>query len=51
MSIPSTQKAWRVLRQGKPADVLELQDDVPVVSDLTDGEVLVKIKSAALNPV
>jgi len=38
------------MRQGKPEDALDFQSDVPVLSP-TEGEVLVKIKSAALNPV
>lgn len=49
-SIPKVQKAWRVVRQGAPDKALEFHDDVPVVPP-SEGEVLVKIKSAALNPV
>ena len=49
--IPTTQRAWRSVRRGVPSKSLELQDNVPVASDLQDGEVLVKIEAAALNPV
>lgn len=49
-NVPKIQKAWRVMRQGKPQDALEFQSNVPVISP-GEGEVLVKIKSAALNPV
>ncbi|KAG8934052.1 hypothetical protein FRC02_010644 [Tulasnella sp. 418] len=50
-TIPDTQRAWRVVQRGHPKKALRLRDDVPVLSDLKDGEVLVKIKSAALNPI
>lgn len=46
---PTTQKAWRAMRRGKPADVLALVD-VPVPAQLKQGEVLVKVQAAALNP-
>ncbi|EIW64611.1 NAD-P-binding protein [Trametes versicolor FP-101664 SS1] len=46
---PTTQKAWRAMRRGKPADVLALVD-VPVPAKLQKGEVLVKVQAAALNP-
>ncbi|KAG8741585.1 hypothetical protein FRC10_002658 [Ceratobasidium sp. 414] len=47
--IPETQKGWRVVRQGAPARALALQNfPVPRVKD---GEVLVKVEAAALNPV
>ncbi len=38
------------MRQGKPEKALEFRDDVPVLEP-AEGEVLVKLKSAALNPV
>ncbi|KAG9100106.1 hypothetical protein FRC07_010448, partial [Ceratobasidium sp. 392] len=48
-SIPDTQKGWRVVRQGVPSKALELQTfPVPKIKE---GEVLVKIEAAALNPV
>lgn len=50
-TIPQTQKAWRILRRGSPTHALKLCEDVPVLDDLSEGHVLVKIKSAALNPV
>lgn len=49
-TIPATQKSWRALRSGKPADVLELAE-TPVPSKLKKGEVLIKVQAAALNPV
>ncbi|KAH7912134.1 NAD(P)-binding protein [Hygrophoropsis aurantiaca] len=49
--IPTTQKAWRVIRQGKPAKALSFQSDVQVPKQLGPGEVLVKVQAAALNPV
>jgi len=40
-------KAWRVHELGKPADVLRFEDvDVPTPGD---GQVLVKVRAAALN--
>ncbi|KAH7340596.1 hypothetical protein B0J17DRAFT_652028 [Rhizoctonia solani] len=48
-AVPETQKGWRVVRQGPPRKALALQTfPVPTVRD---GEVLVKIEAAALNPV
>ncbi|KAI0639459.1 NAD-P-binding protein [Trametes polyzona] len=49
-TLPTTQKAWRVTRRGKPQDVLALSD-APVPTKLRKGEVLVKVQAAALNPV
>ncbi|KAI0801206.1 NAD-P-binding protein [Fomes fomentarius] len=49
-TIPATQKSWRAIRSGKPADVLELAE-TPVPSKLKKGEVLIKVQAAALNPV
>ncbi|KAG8953979.1 hypothetical protein FRC04_000963 [Tulasnella sp. 424] len=49
-TIPQTQKAWRIIRRGSPTHALKLCEDVPVLDDLSEGHVLVKIKSAALNP-
>ncbi|KII89280.1 hypothetical protein PLICRDRAFT_139690 [Plicaturopsis crispa FD-325 SS-3] len=47
----TTQKAWLVVRRGKPAQAVELNTDVDVPSKLDPGEVLVKVQAAALNPV
>ncbi|CAE7153795.1 unnamed protein product [Rhizoctonia solani] len=48
-AVPETQNGWRVVRQGPPRRALALQTfPVPRVRD---GEVLVKIEAAALNPV
>jgi hypothetical protein len=49
--IPTHQRAWREVRRGAPKVGLELQTDVPVSTQLAPGEVLVKVKAAALNPV
>lgn len=48
--IPTHQRAWREVRRGTPKVGLELQTDVPVSTQLAPGEVLVKVKAAALNP-
>ncbi|KAH9919581.1 hypothetical protein B0H21DRAFT_702118 [Amylocystis lapponica] len=50
MSLPTTQKAWTVVRKGDPSTALELRPDAPVPK-LSNGEALVKIQAAALNPV
>ena len=50
MSIPTIQKAWRVVRRGLPAQALEFKD-IPVPTSIPAGNVLVKVQAAALNPV
>jgi NADPH:quinone reductase-like Zn-dependent oxidoreductase len=50
-SIPKTQKAWRVVRQGHPSKALDFAQNAPVRTELKDGEVLVNVEAAALNPV
>ncbi|OCH92073.1 NAD(P)-binding protein [Obba rivulosa] len=47
---PSTQRAWRVVRKGYPSKALRLEN-LPVPTQLSSGEVLVKIQAASLNPV
>ena len=49
-TIPATQRAWIVERRGPPATALKLRNDWEVPNKLKQGEVLVKIKAAALNP-
>ncbi len=49
-NIPATQKTWRVTRKGKPEQVLKFAD-APVSAKLKQGEVLIKVQAAALNPV
>ena len=49
--IPATQKAWVVVRRGKPERALELKKDAPVSTKLENGEVLVRVQAAALNPM
>ena len=39
-----------VVKQGKPRDALALKTDVPVPKP-KQGEVLVRVRAAALNPV
>ncbi|PPQ72092.1 hypothetical protein CVT24_008379 [Panaeolus cyanescens] len=51
MTIPDVQKAWVVVRSGKPAKAVVLKADWPVPKQLKQGEVLVKIQAAAFNPV
>jgi NADPH:quinone reductase-like Zn-dependent oxidoreductase len=51
MALPEKQRAWRLLKQGKPRQALSLQDDVAVPSKLAAGQVLVRIEAAALNPL
>ena len=48
---PSVQRAWTVVRRGKPADALVLQSNWPVPQKLKKGEVLIKVQAGALNPV
>ena len=48
--IPTHQRAWMEVRKGAPKVGLELQTNVPVSTQLGPGEVLVKIRAAALNP-
>ncbi|KAH7108461.1 hypothetical protein BKA62DRAFT_682265 [Auriculariales sp. MPI-PUGE-AT-0066] len=48
--LPSTQSVWRSARKGKPADALDFDENAPVSSNLADGEILVKVDAAALNP-
>ena len=49
--IPDTQKAWLVVRKGKPADALQLSETWPVPKKMGKGEVLVRVQAAAYNPV
>ena len=48
---PDVQRAWTIVRRGKPANALKLQTDWPVPKKLEKGEVLVRIQAGALNPV
>ena len=49
-SIPASQRAWIIERRGTPAYALKLRSDWEVPAKLKQGEVLVKIQAAALNP-
>ncbi|KAG6831298.1 hypothetical protein H0H92_011505 [Tricholoma furcatifolium] len=51
MSLPLSQRAWIVERRGPPAKALTLRSDWPVPSKLKQGDVLVRVQAAALNPV
>ena len=48
---PDIQRAWTVVRRGKPANALQLKTDWPVPKKLEKGEVLVRIQAGALNPL
>ncbi|KZP19520.1 NAD(P)-binding protein [Athelia psychrophila] len=52
MSIPTVQKAWKVVTQGAPSKALVFDEHTAVAaeSELQPGEVLVQVKAAALNP-
>ncbi|KIJ12398.1 hypothetical protein PAXINDRAFT_137061 [Paxillus involutus ATCC 200175] len=50
MEIPVTQRAWVVIKQGKPRQALDLKTDFPVPKP-KPGHVLVRVRAAALNPV
>ena len=47
----AVQRAWTVVRRGKPVDALVLRTDWPVPQKLEKGEVLIKVQAAALNPM
>ncbi|KAH7882516.1 NAD(P)-binding protein [Phlebopus sp. FC_14] len=49
-SIPTTQRAWIVVKQGKPHEALDFKSDFPVPKS-KPGHVLVRVRAAALNPV
>jgi NADPH:quinone reductase-like Zn-dependent oxidoreductase len=51
VSIPKTQRAWRVVTQGPPSKALRFEQDVPTPSALKPNDVLIKVQAAALNPV
>ncbi|KAH7105807.1 hypothetical protein BKA62DRAFT_340617 [Auriculariales sp. MPI-PUGE-AT-0066] len=50
-TIPPSQRAWRFVRKGKPAVALDFDQNLPVPSELAEGDVLVRVAAAALNPV
>jgi len=50
VNIPKTQRAWRYVRKGAPPVALEFDPAAPVSTDLADGEVLVRVAAAAMNP-
>jgi len=49
--IPETQKAWTVVRRGRPATAAVLNTEWPVPRNIEPGNVLVKVQAAALNPL
>ena len=51
MAIPKIQKAWQLVNRGPPKVALRVSEDVPVLSSLKSGEVLVKVHAGALNPL
>ncbi|KZV71490.1 NAD(P)-binding protein [Peniophora sp. CONT] len=50
-TVPTTQRAWICTGRGTPNKVLRLETNYPVPSQLPKGNVLIKVKAAALNPV
>ena len=50
-AIPDVQSAWVAISRGSPDKALSFEESWPVSKDLSDGEVLVKVQAAALNPV
>lgn len=50
-NLPSVQHAWRIVRRGDPTKALVLDTNFPVPTKIPNGEVLVKVQAAALNPV
>lgn len=51
MSSPDVQRAWLVVRQGRPQQALKLDTNWPVHKRLRPGDVLVRTHAAALNPM
>ena len=51
IAVPDKQKAWVIVKRGKPQDALVFDENAPVPSDLGEGEILIKVQAAALNPV
>ncbi|KAF8911157.1 hypothetical protein CPB84DRAFT_1842406 [Gymnopilus junonius] len=50
-TIPDVQSAWVNVARGAPDKALLFEQNWPVPKDLAEGEVLVKVQAAALNPV
>ena len=48
--IPTTMKAWQVVKNGEPNQALSLDSDHPVPSKLRSGNILIKVDYSALNP-
>lgn len=49
--IPATQRSYRATGKGEPRKAIQLVKDFPVTTALKEGEVLVKVQAAALNPL
>ncbi|KAH7093916.1 hypothetical protein BKA62DRAFT_775765 [Auriculariales sp. MPI-PUGE-AT-0066] len=49
-TLPTTQYVWRSVRKGQPIEALEVDENAPISSSLADGEILIKVDAAALNP-
>lgn len=48
--VPTTMKAWLVVKNGEPREALTLKTDYPVPSKLRSGNILIKVDYTALNP-
>lgn len=48
--IPTTMKAWLVIKNGEPNQALALDTHHPVPSKVRSGNILIKVDYAALNP-
>ncbi|ROW04744.1 hypothetical protein VMCG_04717 [Cytospora schulzeri] len=49
-NIPTTMKAWLVVKNGEPKDALTLRTDYPVPSIPKSGNILIKVDYSSLNP-
>jgi len=50
-NIPDEQRAWVNVARGVPSVALSNKKDWPVDKKLAQGELLIKVHAAALNPV
>jgi hypothetical protein len=48
-TIPAVQRAWTIVKRGKPADALVLRSDWPVPQKLEKDEVLIKVPESCVS--